>query len=303
MVYSHVYGKGKVYWGVPLSGPLVDMKVKKDFDYTRPHLDTYLTWLHRRTNETEIYFVSNQRNQNESVEITIRTDGKIPELWHSDTGLREKASYSINNGMTTISADFDPKESLFIVLHDKAAAQNWTKNESVTTLLSELNGPWNLAFQPDFGAPPYIIMDKLTSWTENTLDGVKYFSGTATYTQTIEVPKLWLSSASKTVLDLGEVKDIAEISVNGKSLGVLWKPPYKVDITGALKKGANMIEVKVTNQWNNRIAGDKSLPDGKKILAGAGFSFGNSGGGKLEKSGLLGPVRILSVTEKSTTAK
>lgn len=303
MIYSHAYGKGKIYWGVPLTGPLVDMKVKRDFDFTRPHLDTYLTWLHRRAGETDIYFVSNQRNQSEKVDITIRTDGKIPELWHPDSGVREKVTYSINNGMTTVSVNFDPKEALFIVLHDKDENRQWVKNESVSSLLTELSGPWDIAFQPNLGAPATIKMEKLESWSENSEAGVKYFSGTASYSRNFEVPKQWITPGTKIILDLGEVKDIAEISVNGKSLNVLWKPPYKVDITGAVRKGANKIEVKVTNQWNNRIAGDRSMPEGKKILSGSGFSFGNQGGGKLEKSGLLGPVKILAVTERKNEVK
>src|SRR5207342_3337277 len=103
----------------------------------------------------------------------------------------------------------------------------------------------------------------LQPWTASDDPGVKYFSGTATYTTSFQAP----NSGAKTMLDLGTVNDIAEVSINGKSLGVLWKPPYQVDATGALKPGENELQIKVTNEWTNRIAGDRSLPAEKKILA------------------------------------
>ncbi len=107
----------------------------------------------------------------------------------------------------------------------------------------------------------------LHSWTANANDGVKYFSGTATYTKTIIAPQSWFQLSARMMLDLGKVSDMAEVSVNGTSFGLIWKPPYRVDVTSALRGGANRLEIKVTNEWNNRILGDQRAPAGQKILA------------------------------------
>jgi hypothetical protein len=162
---------------------------------------------------------------------------------------------------------------------------------------------------------------------------VKYFSGTATYTKSFQVPGAWLRTGTKILLDLGSARDIAEVSVNGKPLATLWKPPFEVDITTALKPDANQLEIKVTNEWTNRQIGDRSVPPERRVLASTGGGFGsgfgagaapgsaratnapagsrggapgtrNSGGGAfggapvLADAGLLGPVSILSISDQ-----
>jgi hypothetical protein len=129
-------------------------------------------------------------------------------------------------------------------------------------------------------------------------DGVKYFSGTATYTKTIRAPQSWFQERAKLLLDLGTVRDIAELSVNGKVLGILWKPPYVMDVTGVIKPGENEIQIKVTNQWTNRLIGDRSAPADKKVLpvgSSRGF-FGRMP--PLSESGLNGPVTVVSVVTR-----
>jgi hypothetical protein len=298
LIFHHPYGKGMVYCGAPLAGILVDLKTPKDLDYTRPHTNTNLSWIHRKTNDGDIYFIVNMRNQSEKLDVMLRVNGKTPELWHSDTGLKEAVSYSIKNGLTTVPLILDPQESVFIVLREQAQNQELQLPETVINKLADVSGPWNVAFQPNLGAPASIMMDGLVSWTENKDEGVKYFSGTATYSKEIQAPKTWFKSGERQTIDLGEVWDIAEVILNGKSVGTLWKAPYIIDVTGLLKQGANKLEVKVTNEWTNRIAGDRNLPAEKKILSGEGSSRPMAQGQStpLPKSGLIGPVKIL--TEK-----
>ena len=127
----------------------------------------------------------------------------------------------------------------------------------------ELAGPWTLAFPPKWGAPASVTLDKLISWTDHPDSGVKYFSGTAEYTKAFN----WdakLQKDERTVLDLGDLKNIAEVTLNGKSLGLLWKPPFRVDATGALRAGKNTLSVKVTNLWPNRLIGDEQLPEDRE---------------------------------------
>ena len=138
-------------------------------------------------------------------------------------------------------------------------------------------------------------MDKLESWTANADVGVKFFSGTATYAKALSVQAEWLRAGAKISLDLGRVADIAEVSVNGRTLGTLWKAPWRIDVSGALQSGNNLIEIKITNEWTNRLAGDRDLPAGKKVLADPGITPGrNVPVTPLVESGLLGPVALLS---------
>jgi hypothetical protein len=291
LIYHHAYGKGHVYWGIPLSSILAEQKVSKDLDYTKPHTNTYLSWIHRKTSDADIYFISNLRNQKEEVKIEFRITGKLPELWHADNGAVEVADYFIKDGITTVAYTFNPEESVFVVFSKSTSANSFLKPTTATRQIASLNESWNVIFPPNLGAPEKIKLDKLISLSEHKEDGVKYFGGTATYTKEFTLGKEWFGKPnSKFIFDLGIVKDIAEISVNGKSIGTLWKLPYQIDITSALKQGVNKIEVKVTNQWTNRITGDVRNPD-KKVLSGAGLRFG-SGNSELLPSGLLGPVVI-----------
>ena len=124
-----------------------------------------------------------------------------------------------------------------------------------------LAGPWQLEFPAGWGAPEKVTLDKLVSWPDHSDSGVRYFSGTATYRTSFVVPAEWRSSRRALTLDLGDVQVIAEVRVNGKSLGTLWKPPFRSDVTDAAKEGANELEVKVTNLWPNRLIGDEQYPD------------------------------------------
>jgi hypothetical protein len=293
LVYHNAYGKGHVYWGIPLASVFAEMKVHKDVDYTKPHTNTYLSWIHRKTKDADIYFISNLRNQKEEVKIEFNVSGKTPELWHSDTGLIEPADYSIKNGITTVAYEFNPEESVFVIFSKPTTTESYHKPKSITKDIATLAGPWNVTFPPNLGAPEKITLDKLISLSEHSEEGVKYFGGTASYASSFTLGKDWNTKGSKYLLDLGIVKDIAEVTVNGTSLGTLWKLPYQIDVTSALKSGTNNIKVKVTNQWTNRITGDLKNPD-NKILSGTGLRFGG-GSGSLIPSGLIGPVVINQV--------
>ena len=121
-------------------------------------------------------------------------------------------------------------------------------------------GPWQVAFAKGWGAPDRVTLEELLSWTEHSDPGVKYFSGSAVYSKAFEVPPSMLSGDRLVLLDLGKVKNFATVTLNGKDLGVLWKEPFVVDVTGAVKAGRNELRVKVTNLWVNRIIGDEQLP-------------------------------------------
>jgi hypothetical protein len=154
-----------------------------------------------------------------------------------------------------------------------------------------------VTFPPDRGAPTQIQLDGLISWTAHPDEGVKYFSGTASYAKDFDAPQAWFRPGAKIVLDLGRVKEVAEVTINGKAVGgILWKSPYAADVTGALKPGTNHLEVKVTNLWPNRVIGDEQ-PSAKRRYAFLGYPQLSKDTPLLE-SGLIGPVTLSSVTVK-----
>lgn len=187
-----------------------------------------------------------------------------------------------------------------------------------------LDGPWRVAFQPGRGAPAAIDLPALQSLHLNPDAGVKHFAGTATYTRTLDVPADWLAPGRRVMLDLGRVEVIAEVRLNGRPAGTAWKEPYRLDVTDAVRAGANQLEVRVATLWPNRLIGDELLPvenayglrdeqgndphgivklpdwyrEGKPKPPGGrvGFSAWNfyDKDEPLVASGLLGPVRLLN---------
>ncbi|MFI5385792.1 MAG: glycosyl hydrolase [Fimbriimonadales bacterium] len=178
----------------------------------------------------------------------------------------------------------------------------------------EVSGAWNLSFPLNHGAPDQIVMDALASWSESGYPGVRFFSGTASYRKTVTAPQSLFGKGLHQILDLGQVEVIAQVKLNGRDLGILWRGPYRMDVTDLLRPGANTLEVQVTNLWPNRMIGDESLPEdgdrypngtlktwpswvleGKQSPTGR-FSFTSwklwRKADKLLPSGLIGPVTI-----------
>ncbi|HEY7352391.1 MAG TPA: glycosyl hydrolase [Terriglobales bacterium] len=285
-------GKGKVYGNRSLGEVLKTLNVPADFVYTRPQPDTDLLFVHRQIGDQDFYFVDNRNDRTESLDATFRVTGKQAELWHADSGKIEPASYYSAAGRTTVPLSLAPWQTVFVVFRKPAQASSRTLPRTVETPLATLEGPWEVTFPPDLGAPPKATFEKLAEWNENSDQGIKYFSGTATYTKTFDAPKEWLASGTNVWIDLGDVKNMAEVLLNGTPLGLVWKEPFRVNLTGALKSGANTLEVKVTNGWANRIIGDRQ-PGMTKTYTFTSPKFYNAKA-KLWSSGLLGPVQIIA---------
>ncbi|HEX3086161.1 MAG TPA: glycosyl hydrolase, partial [Pyrinomonadaceae bacterium] len=294
----HGYGKGQVVWGQPLSEVLTALRVSKDVECSRA-LDASVPWIHRRAGEADIYFIVNRSDQPHDIEVRFRVAGKEAELWHPDTGAIEPASYTTADGRTTVPLHLSARESVFVVFRRSAATPARTVPAGNVATLASVDGPWAISFTPNLGAPAKIELAKLESWTANADQGVKYFSGAATYTRTIQAARAWFRPGVRIMLDLGVVNDLAEVSINGKAVGALWKAPYAVDVTQVLKPGNNQLEIKVTNEWTNRLIGDRALPADKKILSAPPPPPGAPATPPpLVPSGLLGPVTIVSVTPR-----
>jgi len=282
--------------GSPLTEVLNAMNVAPDFSYNKSQTDTRLLFVHRRLNDREVYWVNNRNNRNETLSANFRISGKLPALWHPETGKSEAVSYSIANGITTVTLPLQPNDAVFVIFKDKPSKTSVTLPSKEERQLMNVEGSWDVSFQKDRGAPGEAKFEKLASFTESADAGIKYFSGTATYTKTIAADKNWFSNKAELWLDLGDVKNLAEVIVNGKSLGIVWKQPFRVDVTNALKAGDNKIEIKVTDLWVNRLIGDAQPGVTNKITyTTMPFYQANS---KLLPSGLIGPVRVLSLSKQ-----
>lgn len=254
------YGKGRVVWGKKPEHVLAEAGIGPDvqFDSGSP-----LLWIHRRLPGVEIYFVSNQNDKPVTSTIGFRVTGLLPELWHADTGEMNAArEWSAAAGRTNVKLTLDPAGSMFVVFRQPTQGAPEREPEADPTPATlAVEGAWELHFPANLGAPEVVMLDKLVSWLEHPTQGVKYFSGTATYAKEIDVPADLLAASQSVTIDLGKVKEIASVRANDRAFPALWKPPFRCDITGALHPGKNRIEVRVTNLWPNRLIGDEQEPD------------------------------------------
>jgi hypothetical protein len=282
------YGKGKVIWGTPVKTALLMAGIQPDFEYVKP-LDSRVDWIHRSTGEMDFYFIVNSSDNPLETDLRFRVTGKEAEIWDPVTGKIGPAGYSISGNRTTVPVSLTGRQSVFIMFRNKTNIASRSVEPIIPLSVVTLEGPWEISFPPDLGAPAKITLDTLKSWTVNKDEGVKYFSGTALYRKSFEASKSILQPGSTLILDLGKVGDIAEVTVNGTSAGIIWNAPFRANITGLIRKGTNIIEIRVTNEWTNRLAGDMKAAPGKKILNSTLFVRGSL----LNESGLLGPVKII----------
>jgi len=309
------YGKGTLYYGgsKPADGLypeyaatasiLKQMGIAEDFTSTGP-----IRYAHRKTKDRDIYFVSNTTKQPVATYCTFRVAGSMPQLWNLVTGQTRSLGQYVNKAdSTTIPLKFHPYESYFVIFPKDVTGKrpvvayrnNFPRVQSTT----EIEGPWQVSFDPKWGGPAKITFDKLIDWTTHSDRGIKYYSGIATYTKTFDAVK---PERSRVYLDLGTVHDMARVKVNGVDLGVVWCAPWRVDITDVVKGKGNLLEVEIANRWPNRMTGDRKDPDknvrtvkwesgllgGKEYKTGRYTFATGSGYGILLPSGLVGPVTV-----------
>ena len=178
------------------------------------------------------------------------------------------AAYEEKDGRTIVPLDFDPCGSWFVVFREPASAHPATARSNSPTLnpVQEISGPWTVHFDPKWGGPESVQFDSLVDWTTRPEPGIKYYSGTATYEKTFDLPHSAIgNSALKTVSGFGRRAGTRRSESERPILRHLWTPPFRVDITGAVKPGENKLEIEVVNFWPNRIIGDASLPPDQRL--------------------------------------
>lgn len=328
---ERVFGKGRIVWGRSLSDVLASLGSPPDFESSEP-----LRFTHRRSGETDLYFVANPKDSPLTATAAFRAGDKAPELWWPDSGRIERpAMYEVDNGIVRLPLSFGPNSSVFVVFREKAdnaaervvsvkrdgrdvlemklirmdggitaqaaeagdyelqTADGKTRKLTVPPLPGArvVDGPWEVSFTPGWGTPERTTFGQLVDWTKHPDAGIRHFSGTAVYRKTFELPAPGATSpGASLVLDLGSVRDLATVKLNGRDLGTAWLPPFRFDITGTARPGGNTLEIEVVNVWNNRLAADTALPaDQRKTVL---LSPTVKPGTPLMPSGLLGPVTI-----------
>ena len=301
------FGKGRVIWGKTPREILLADGVKPDFFFTGQNEQPgKFDFIHRTDGNKEIYFVINRTNHPETAEFTFRVSGKKPELWNPVTAeIRPVGNFRQAEGYTTFSLEFDRFDSWFIVFQKPVSIHDSVNTESNFTKLTDLlklDDSWKVSFDPLWGGPKDVDFPTLTNWINHTEDGIKYYSGKATYRKIFDLKNSrgegikTLQKGEKLYLDLGNVKNVAEVRLNGKNLGILWCAPWRVEITNSVKMQENTLEIDVINLWANRVAGDLNLPKERRFTkTHDAFRFDMlKSDTPLLDSGLLGPVQLMT---------
>lgn len=245
-------------------------------------------FVHRDLGKTQIYWLSNKSDVPVMDEVSFRVSGMKPQCWNPENGEMSDLSYRIDDGRTYVKVAMQAHDAFFVVFSEKTNDKEYTAQLPEKATLLDVDGPWDVLFQENRGAPEYAVMDELASLTESQIPGIKYFSGTAVYKRNITIPE----HDGSLMLDLGSVKNIAEVYVNGQKVSVLWREPFVCDISSFAVKGENELEIRVTNLWVNRLIGDQQ-PGAEKLTYTPIRFYGPDD--TLLPSGLLGPVKLITI--------
>ena len=251
----------------------------------------------------------------------IPSDGTVnAEIWDPVTAeIRPVKSFTPGKNGVRIKVRLAPFQSYFVIFYHMPRTESFSFTDTIDfpakKEVMQLKGPWKAEFSKLWGGPGEVVFDTLCDWSTRAEEGIRYFSGTVPYSVNFSLPaNADLKGMNSFYLDLGEVKNMARVKLNGKDLGVLWTSPMEIKINNLLKKEDNRLEIEVANLWVNRLIGDESKPwDGVVngqwpdwLLNGTPRTSGRytftthrfyKKDDPLLPSGLIGPVRIM-ITER-----
>jgi hypothetical protein len=301
-------GLGRVVWGCELADLLKTDGLPLDVEIKTTTSKADFEWIHRQGGGRDIYFLSNQGDRDESCEVRFRNGSRQPVLWDPVWGTqRALPDYRMDNDVMTVPMHFAPRQSWFVVFDSSSpeemgqAKTARPSNFPAARSVMDLSQAWEVRFDPKWGGPASVVFDILEDWTKRQEIGIHYYSGTATYCKSFDLPKeiAGQSGTSTLWLDLGTVKDLAEVRLNGKRLGVVWTAPWRVDITTAARSQGNELEIDLVNQWSNRRILDSGLPADQQLTKEVAATGKGSRpatpltpNDPLEPSGLIGPVTL-----------
>jgi hypothetical protein len=286
---------------------LAALHIPPDFSYAGQKADqryTPLDYIHYRRDELDFYLIRNTTNRWVSTDCYFRQQAKTPEIWDPISGAVVPVSvYKRDNDRINVPVSLPPYGAYFVVFSKtsvtsgpKVANADFGNLETAKPTMV-LDGPWKLTFPKGWGAPESATFPKLISWTESDQKGIRYFSGIGTYQKVFDYKSVAATAGQRVYLDLGELTKVGEVWLNNKPMGIVWTPPYRVDITDAIKTGTNSLRIDVANTWSNRLTGDAISGEKytKTNITKANKNLISWDKLPLIKSGLLGPVTVHTV--------
>ena len=255
-----------------------------------------IDWIHRTDRDVEIYFVSNQRGESASFTALFRQKPCRAELWDAATGARMSVPCEAtgNGRRVRVGLELAAGGSVFVVFQKARTAAKMASlpvSAAKRTASHTLDGPWSVTFDPKWGGPRKPVeFPALTDWTAHTDPGIRYYSGTAVYRKSFDAPPDCPTDAPVTI-DLGALRDVAQVTLNGQDLGIAWTPPYAVTAPG-LRAKDNLLEISVVNLWANRLIRDAALPPAERLTNTGTSPNPFRKDHALFPSGLYGPVTI-----------
>lgn len=308
-IKNRAYGKGSIHDGASLEDVFASINLQADLRVEdNPQLQYSvaraksigirkyggIVFKHRQSPEREIYFLSNTSDQAVAFTASLRTSGRQPWLWNTVSGtITKAAAYTQHDGRTRIPLQLGATESVFIVFEQsisKDAGGTQTSNTPSLETLTAIEGPWTVRFDGQ-GAPAETVFKSLTDWSKHSDESIRHYSGTAMYETrfTLNHPP---ATNQRMLLDLGEAAIMATVTLNGRTVGTLWCPPWHLDISQFAKAGENTLQVQVVNTWHNRLAADAGKAENER-LSHISQPYRIKPNTPPTSSGLLGPVRVL----------
>lgn len=270
----------------PVREVLLQNNILPDFEHDG---NGFIDFIHRRDGDAEIYFIANRNDQAAKVKAVFRVSNKQPQLWNPVTGEKMAlTAWEASSGRTSIPLEFPPFGSMFIIFSGKPVAKKSASNFMTYTDRQTIEGAWDVHFDKQWGGPEKVVFNELEDWVTRPEEGIKYYSGTARYTKLFDLDA---PPSGKLFLDLGVVKNIARVKLNGKDLGIVWTHPWHVEISSVVKAKGNQLEVEVINLWPNRLIKDATLPVTQRLTH---TNIVLKKDAVLLPSGLLGPVKIIA---------
>lgn len=285
------YGKGMICDGLDFEtlfaqlGYVPDCKVPDGMNVYQGH---------QKDGDTDIYILSNQDNRALTMDVAFRVTGKQPELWEPVTGvIRKLPAFRQEEKTTVVPMKLDKNECVFVVFREKGepSATTLEANYPAPLRTQEATGEWNVTFESAFKTPSPVRMATLDNLSDNANDSIRYFSGTATYTTSVNLDRAGRGEHMFMAFD--NVGTMAKVYINGKYAGGVWTAPYRLDVTDFVKDGRNDVRVEVVNTWVNRIVGDMNLPENQRDI----YLYVNHLNAKtpLPPSGIIGKVKFETV--------